>query len=141
MLTMPTIERFGDILFKSSLVVFVVFTPISIAITEGAFWLVLIGYAVNKLSGRKPLFCATGIETYYSLHCGISFYLIFFNKTPLQFIFDWLLSILLLYYMLANYELKGIFIRKLVVLIILMTVICPFTKLLSIFRFRQNPTD
>ena len=62
MLTRPTIERFGDILFKSSLVVFVVFTPISIAITEGAFWLALIGYTMNKLSDRKPLLCGTGIE-------------------------------------------------------------------------------
>ena len=139
MLTMPTIERFGDILFKSSLVVFVVFTPISIAITEGAFWLVLIGYAVNKLSGRKPLFCATGIGKPIIAFIAALVFTSFFSIKPLYSLSSiGSFRFFLLYYMLANYELKRDFIRKLVVLIILMTVIWSLYETFEYFQIQTK---
>ena len=139
MLTMPTTERFGDILFKSSLVVFVVFTPISIAITEGAFWLVLIGYAVNKLSGRKPLFCAAGIEKPIIAFIVTLVFTSFFSIKPLYSLFSiGSFRFFLLYYMLANYELKRDFIRKLVVLIILMTVIWSLYETFEYFQIQTK---
>lgn len=139
MLTRPTIERFGDILFKSSLVVFVVFTPISIAITEGAFWLVLIGYAVNKLSGRKPLFCATGIEKPVIAFIVALVFTSFFSIKPLHSLSSiGSFRFFLLYYMLANYELRRDFIRKLVILIILMTVIWSLYETFEYFQIQTK---
>lgn len=139
MLTRPTIERFGDILFKSSLVVFVVFTPISIAITEGAFWLVLIGYAVNKLSGRKPLFCATGIGKPIIAFIAALVFTSFFSIKPLYSLSSiGSFRFFLLYYMLANYELKRDFIRELAVLIILMTVIWSLYETFEYFQIQTK---
>ena len=124
MLTKFSIEKFGDILFKSSLVVFVVFTPISIAITEGAFWLALIGYVMNKLSGRKPLFCATGVGKPIIAFIAVLAFTSLFSIKPLYSLSSiGAFRYFFLYYVLANYGLERDFIRRLVGLIILMAVI------------------
>ena len=124
MLTKFSMGKFGDVLFKSSLVLFIAFTPVSIAITEAALWLALIGYVMNKLSGRKPLFYATGIEKPIIAFIAALVFTSFFSIKPLYSLSSiCVFRYFLLYYMIANYGLGRDFIRRLVGLIILMAVV------------------
>lgn len=132
-------ERFGDILFKSSLVLFVALTPVSIAMTEGSFWLALIGYVTNKLSSRKPLFCATGVEKPIIAFIAALVFASFFSIKPLYSLSSiGSFRFFLLYYMLASYGLKRDFIRKLVVLIILMTVTWSLYETFEYFQMQTK---
>lgn len=120
-ITKSAMERYGDLLFKWSLVLFIVSTPISIALTEVSFWLVLIGYVTNKVGGKKPLLRTTGVEIAILAFIAALVFTAFFSIKPLYSL-DSVGSFrfFLLYVALTNYELKEDFVKRLVVVIILM---------------------
>ncbi|MDN3510535.1 MAG: O-antigen ligase family protein [Candidatus Jettenia sp.] len=141
-ITTTAIGKFGDLLFKSSLIFFVISIPLSIAVNEGAFWLALIGYTINRFSNKKPLFCITGIERPMGIFMLALVLTSLFSINPLYSLSSiGNLRYFLLYLMLASYRLERDFIERLVGLIILMATAWSVYEIFKYFQTQSSRLD
>ena len=137
-ITKSAMERYGDLLFKGCLILFVASTPISIALTESAFWLILIGYVVNKVGGGKSLLRTTGVEIAIFAFVAALVFTSFFSIKPLYSLASvGSFRYFLLYLMLANYELEEGFVMWLVGIIILMAVAWSGYEIIKYFHAKS----
>lgn len=141
-ITKSTMERYGDLLFKGGLILFIASTPISIAITESAFWLILIGYVTNKVGGEKPLLRTTGVEKAILAFVAALVFTSFFSIKPLYSLASvGSFRYFLLYLMLTNYELEEGFVKWLVGIIILMAAAWSGCEIIKYFHTKSLRLD
>ena len=140
--TKSAMERYGDLLFKGSLILFIASTPISIALTEVAFWLILVGYVVNKVGGEKPLLRTTGVEIAMFAFVAALAFTSFFTIKPLHSLASvGTFRYYQLYVMLANYELKEGLVMWLVGIIILMVMAWSGSEIIKYFHAKSLRLD
>lgn len=137
-ITKTAMERYGDVLFKGSLILFIAFTPISIALTEVAFWLIFIGYVTNKVGGEKSLLRITRVEIAFFAFVAAMVFTSFFSIKPRYSLASvGAFRFFLLYFMLNNYELKEGFVRLLVGVIILMAAAWSGCEIIKYFHTKS----
>lgn len=131
--------KYGDFLFKGGLFLFVVFTPISIGLTEGAFWLALIGYVICKVGTNKPLLPPIGMEKPIIYFIMALIFTSFFSIKPLFSLSSiTAFRFFLLYYMVSYYDLDHAFVQKLIILIISMAVLWSAYEIFIYFQTQAH---
>ena len=134
--TKSAMEEYGDYLFKGSIILFIAFTPIFIALTEVAFWLILIGYVVHKIGIGQPLLQRTrGVGIAMLAFVAALIITSFFSIKPLHSLTAiGAFRFFLLYIMLANYKMEEGFATHLANLILYMAVIWSGVEIIKHFR-------
>ncbi|MBI5307478.1 MAG: O-antigen ligase family protein, partial [Planctomycetes bacterium] len=140
--TKSAMVRYGDLLFKGSLILFIASTPISIALTESSFWLILIGYVVNKVGGEKPLLRTTGVGIAMLAFVAALVFTSFFSIKPLHSLASvGSFRFFLLYVALANYEMEEDFASHLANIILYMAVVWSGIEIIKYFRTNSLRLD
>lgn len=133
--TKSAMEEYGDYLFKGSIILFIAFTPIYIALTEVAFWLILVGYVVHKIGVGKPLLRTTGVGIAMLAFVAALAFTSFFSIKPLHSLAAiGAFRFFLLYIMLANYEMEEGFAIHLANIILYMAVVWSGAEIIKYFR-------
>ncbi|MEK7360172.1 MAG: O-antigen ligase family protein [Planctomycetota bacterium] len=133
--TKSAMEEYGDYLFKGSIILFIAFTPIYIALTEVMFWLILVGYVVHKVGVGKPLLRTTGVGIAMLAFVAALVFTSFFSIKPLHSLAAiGAFRFFLLYIMLANYEMQEDFASHLANLILYMAVVWSGVEIIKYFR-------
>ncbi len=133
--TKSAMEEYGDYLFKSAIILFIALTPVSIALTEVAFWLIPIGYVVHQVGVGKPLLRRTGVGIAMLAFIAALAFTSFFSIKPLHSLAAiGAFRFFLLYIMLANYEMQEGFATHLANIILYMAVMWSGIEIVKYFR-------